>query len=129
MLEDEDTADSLQSAHLAEWIHKNGGDSTRHHHHDPYHIDGKGEETLYSRPGAGYTGVGFDHAGKDEASGLYGYANKDYSTTDEFRNRKPKGPINGLAEGDNSMPDKINPWWHKLEKVPYDGMAPRKEYD
>jgi len=26
MMEDEDTASTLKSAHLAEWIHKNGGD-------------------------------------------------------------------------------------------------------
>lgn len=27
------------------------------------------------------------------------------------------------------MPAKINPWWSKLEKNPFDGMTPRKEYD
>jgi len=43
MLEDEDTASTLKSAHLAEWIHKNGGDANKHHHHDPYHIDENGD--------------------------------------------------------------------------------------
>lgn len=76
-MEDEETADTLKSAHLAEWIHKNGG-SDRHHHHDPYHIDGDGKETEYSRPGGGYAGVGFDHVGKGEVNGFYGYSNKGY---------------------------------------------------
>ena len=42
MLEDEDTASTLKSAHLAEWIEKNGGDPSKHHHHDPYHLDENG---------------------------------------------------------------------------------------
>ena len=36
--EDEDTANTLQSAHLAEWLSKNAG-AADHHHHDPYHLD------------------------------------------------------------------------------------------
>ena len=75
MMEDEDTASTLKSAHLAEWIHKNGGDGDRHHHHDPYHIDEEGNEHLYARPGGGYEGVGFDHYGKDQESGFYGSTN------------------------------------------------------
>jgi len=42
---------------------------------------------------------------------------------------KTKGPLNGLYDGSQDMQEKINPWWHKLEKSPFDGMAPRKEYD
>ena len=72
MIEDEETSDTLKSAHLAEWIHKNGGNPDRHHHHDPYHIDGQGNETEYSRPGGGYGGVGFDHAYRNELNGNYG---------------------------------------------------------
>lgn len=129
MMEDEDTADTLKSAHLAEWIAKNGGDSTRHHHHDPYHIDGNGNETLYRRPGGGYQGVGFNHAYRADPDGGYGNANKGYQTSEEFASQKPRGPINGLYDGQESMPAKINPWWHKLEKNQFDGMSPRKEYD
>lgn len=131
MLEDEETSDTLKSAHLSEWIHKNGGDPTRHHHHDPYHIDGEGKETLYTRPGGGYNGVGFNHAYKDDPSGGYGSSNQNYSTTEEFLNQKPKSTIYGLANGNGeaSMPEKINPWWNKLEKNQFDGMHPRKEYD
>jgi len=47
----------------------------------------------------------------------------------EFANQKPAGPIYGLYDGESGMPDKVNPWWHKLEKNQFDGMAPRKEYD
>lgn len=74
-MEDEETASTLKSAHLAEWIHKNGGDATRHHHHDPYHVDENGVETPYKRPGGGYEGVGFSHYGKDEVEGFYGTSN------------------------------------------------------
>lgn len=74
MLEDEDTSQTLKSAHLAEWIHKTGGDPEQHHHHDPYHLDENGKETIYKRPGGGYEGVGFDHYGKDNADGFYGTA-------------------------------------------------------
>ena len=87
---------------MAEWIHKNGGDPDRHHHHDPYHIDGQGKETEYARPGGGYQGVGFDHAGRTEPSGFYGYSNKGYSTTEEFLKKKPQGPIYGLATVDGN---------------------------
>ena len=71
-MEDEDTASTLKSAHLAEWIHKNGGDALVHHHHDPYHLDENGQQTPYKRPGGGYEGVGFNHEGKDEEDGNYG---------------------------------------------------------
>lgn len=71
-MEDEETASTLKSAHLAEWIHKNGGDATVHHHHDPYHLDENGKKTVYKRPGEGYEGVGFDHYGKDDVDGFYG---------------------------------------------------------
>lgn len=81
MLEDEDTADTLKSAHLAEWIHKNGGDGLKHHHHDPYYLDGEGKETEYARPGGGYGGVGFDHAYRNDIDGGYGENNKNYKTS------------------------------------------------
>jgi len=66
MMEDEETASTLKSAHLSEWIHKNGGKEDQHHHHDPYHLDENGKATTYKRPGGGYEGVGFDHVGKNE---------------------------------------------------------------
>ena len=72
MMEDEETASTLKSAHLAEWIHKNGGDPDVHHHHDPYHLDENGNQTVYARPGGGYEGVGFNHYGKDDVDGFYG---------------------------------------------------------
>lgn len=84
MLEDEDTADTLKSAHLAEWIHHNGGDPSRHHHHDAYHIGDGGKETPYARPGGGYGGVGFNHVGRDEAHGFYGLSNGNYQTSEDF---------------------------------------------
>lgn len=81
MLEDEETSSTLKSAHLAEWIHKNGGDPAQHHHHDPYHLDENGKATPYKRPGGGYEGVGFNHVGKDDADGFYGTsANGAYCT-------------------------------------------------
>lgn len=132
MMEDEDTADTLKSAHLAEWIQRNGGDSARHHHHDPYHIDGQGNETEYARPGGGYTGAGFDHNGKDDLSGLYGNSNPNYKTSQEFLEKKPSGPIWGLYEGGatgGDMPSEVRPWWNKLEKNQFNGMSSRKEYD
>lgn len=76
MMEDEETASTLKSAHLSEWIHKNGGKEDQHHHHDPYHLDENGKATTYKRPGGGYEGVGFDHVGKNEQDGFYGTANK-----------------------------------------------------
>lgn len=74
-MEDEDTASTLKSAHLAEWIHKNGGEASQHHHHDPYHLDENGKATPYRRPGGGYEGVGFNHFGKNDPDGYYGTSN------------------------------------------------------
>ena len=95
MMEDEDTASTLKSAHLAEWIHKNGGDGDRHHHHDPYHIDEAGVEHRYARPGGGYEGVGFNHYGQDEESGFYGTANPGARCTPSYEH------IKGCVAGHN----------------------------
>ena len=88
MLEDEETAMTLKSAHLAEWIHKTGGDPNQHHHHDPYHLDENGKETLYKRPGGGYEGVGFDHYGKNEEHGFYGTARAGADKTPRYEHIK-----------------------------------------
>lgn len=63
MDEDEDTASTLKSAHLAEWIH--GLSQSDHHHHDPFYIDEHGKRH-YNLNHGGYEGPGHSHYGRNQ---------------------------------------------------------------
>lgn len=110
LIEDDDTASTLKSAHLAEWLHHNGGDKDVHHHHDPYYIDGEGNTRHYNRPGGGYQGVGFNHDYSKSESGHYGEFNTGYQVTPGDDINKIWGASIWNQSGD------IKPWWNKLEK-------------
>ena len=122
LIEDDDTAATLKSAHLAEWLHHNGGDKDTHHHHDPYYIDGEGNTRHYKRPGLGYEGRGFDHEYAPTESGHYGEFNPQYEPAPGDELHKIWGAEIWNQSGE------IRPWWNKLEKSEFDGMTPRKQY-
>jgi hypothetical protein len=115
---------------LAEWLSKNAGASD-HHHHDPYHLDQNGDRTYYKRPGGGYQGTegqGFDHVGKNEFSGYYGMANWLYKPENTDWIEDPKVVMYRIGVNMDTSKE-IRPWWHKLERDDFNGMAPRKSYD
>lgn len=59
MDEDEDTAGTLKSAHLAEWLHGYHNEN----HHDPFYLDEYGKRH-YNLQHGGYEGPGHNHYGR-----------------------------------------------------------------
>ena len=116
MEEDDDTASTLKSAHLAEWIHGMGGRD--HHHHDPYYVDEHGKRH-YQHPHAGYEGPGHVHYGRSTPTGYYGAYLEGYSPDKAWESAYglyKGGAGDNDTDSNSTVPSQpLRKWWTKIE--------------